>query len=313
MRVLQGTGPWPELSGPTVATIGVFDGVHLGHRAVLSRAVDAGRELGWPAVAVTFDPHPREVLTPGQAPPLITTARRKAALIDGLALDALVVLRFDEALSRWPAEEFARRVLAEGLHAKRVVVGANFTFGHRASGTVDTLRQLGSELEFEPESIPLAEVEGRRVSSSSIRAAVAEGDLAWPAAALGRRFGVDGQVVAGAGRGAGLGFPTANLEIAPRMLLPARGVYAGRATLEDGTNARSCRAAINVGTNPQFGWEGFHVEAFLLDFDEDLRGREITVEFWERLRDEVRFASVEDLVHQIGSDVERTRASIPGN
>jgi riboflavin kinase / FMN adenylyltransferase len=312
MRVFRGNGPWPELAGPTVVTIGVFDGVHLGHRAVLSRAVDVGRQLGRPAVAVTFDPHPREVLTPGQAPPLLTTARRKAALIDELGLDAMVVLRFDDALSRLPAEEFARRVVSEGLRAERVVVGANFTFGHQALGTVDTLRGLGHELAFEVESIPLAEVQGRRVSSSSIRAAVAEGDLAWPTAALGRRFTVDGQVVAGAGRGAGLGFPTANLEVPPRMLLPARGVYAGRAILEDGGILRSNRAAINVGTNPQFGWEALHVEAFLLDFDEDLRRREITVEFWERLRDEVRFDSVEDLVRQIGSDVERTRALIPG-
>jgi riboflavin kinase/FMN adenylyltransferase len=263
-------------------------------------------------VAVTFDRHPRSVLEPGSQPPLITTLERKCALISGLGLDVLVMLRFDQELASWPAERFARRILADDLQARRVVVGENFTFGNRALGTVAMLRELGPKLGFEAESVPLLDLHGRRVSSSSIREAIAAGDMSWPAEALGRPFAVDGTVVTGAGRGVSLGFPTANLEVRPRMLLPGRGVYAGRARLLDaggeaGSEQQAYPAAIDVGTNPTFGDEPLHVEAHLLDFDQDLRDRRLSVEFLARLRDEERFDSVEALVRQMEEDVARTR------
>jgi riboflavin kinase/FMN adenylyltransferase len=286
-----------------VATVGFFDGVHLGHQSVFRRTVDAARARGLSVVAVTFDRHPREILTPGQEPRLLTTLERKAELIAACGIDLLLVLAFDRAFSQWPAEQFVDRVLVDGLGARHVVVGANFTFGHKAAGTLAVLQELGASRGLTAEGVELLVLEGRPVSSSSIRAALADGELDWPTIALGRRFAVEGTVVAGAGRGRDLGFPTANLEVPERMLLPGEGVYAGRAFVAGG----AYRAAVNIGTNPTFGGEPLHLEAFLLDFDGDLRGEAVTVEFWARLRDEARFASVEGLIAQIAVDVDRTR------
>jgi riboflavin kinase/FMN adenylyltransferase len=306
MEVVRGLGSLPLRAGRAAVTIGFFDGVHRGHQAVFRRTVDAARERGASSVVVTFDRHPREILTPGKEPRLLTTLERKAALIEDLGIDVLVVVEFTEEFSRWPPEEFVKRVLAEGVHTAHAVVGSNFTFGHKAAGSVRTLTDLGAAQGFSVEDVPLLELEGRPVSSSSIREALSAGDLEWPTLALGRRYAVDGRVTPGAGRGRRMGFPTANLEVSPRILLPAEGVYAGKAHV----GRRAFVAAVNVGTNPTFGGEPLHVEAFLLDFDQDIQGRELTVEFWERLRDEVRFDSPEDLVRQIHDDVERTRALV---
>jgi riboflavin kinase / FMN adenylyltransferase len=306
MDLVQGIGSLPLASGPTGVTVGFFDGVHRGHQAVIRRTVEMANARGLASVAVTFDRHPREILTPSNEPPLLTTLDRKASLIAELGVRVLVVLEFTEEFSKWPHDEFVSRILVEGLHAGHAVVGSNFTFGYKAMGNLAVLSDLGAAHGFSVEAVSLLKIEGRPVSSSSIREALAGGNLAWPAAALGRRFVLDGVVTTGAGRGKELGFPTANLEVAPRMLLPGEGVYAGKATVGDG----SYQAAINVGTNPTFGGEPLHAEAFLLDFDGGLIGRPMALEFWERLRDEVRFDSPEDLVRQIKEDVERTRALV---
>lgn len=309
MDTVRGLEALPLPDGPSVATVGFFDGVHLGHREVFRRTVEAAKERDARSVAVTFDRHPRETLTPGEEPRLLTTVERKASLIEACGIDALVVLAFTKEFSLVPAETFVRDVLVGGLHAVHARVGANFTFGHRAVGTVATLREVGEAFGMSADEVDLFELDGRVVSSSSIREALASGDLAWPRKALGRRYSVDGEVVAGAGRGKGLGYPTANLRTWPRLLLPGQGIYAGVAELQDGGRYL---AAIDVGTNPTFGTEPLHVEAFLLDFpDDELRGDTLTVEFWERLRDEVKFDSVDDLVAAIADDVERTRAAIP--
>jgi riboflavin kinase / FMN adenylyltransferase len=305
MEIVRGLEALPLTDGPSVVTVGFFDGVHVGHREVLRRTVGAARERGARSVAVTFDRHPREILTPGSEPRLLTTVERKAALIEATGIDVLLVLAFTEELSRVSAEDFVREVLVAGLHAVHARVGANFSFGHRAAGTVETLREVGGPLGMTADEVELFALGERVVSSSSIREALAAGDLAWPTTGLGRRFVLDGEVVTGAGRGKGLGYPTANLRTWPRLLLPGQGVYAGTAELFDGTRYT---AAIDVGTNPTFGVEPLHVEAFLLDFpDAELTGQPLAVEFWERLRDEVRFDAVEDLVAAIGDDVERTR------
>ena len=309
MDIVRGLDALPLPAGPSVVTIGFFDGVHLGHQHVFRRTVEAAKERGARSVAVTFDRHPRETLTPGGEPRLLTTVERKASLIQACGIDVLVVLEFTKEFSLVPAEAFVRDVLIGGLHAVHARVGANFTFGHRAAGTVTTLRDVGEPLGMIADEVGLFAVDGRVVSSSSIREALASGDLAWPRTALGRRYAVDGEVVAGAGRGSGLGYPTANLRTWPRLLLPGQGIYAGVAELEDGGRFV---AAIDVGTNPTFGTEPLHVEAFLIDFlDEELRGRQLTIEFWERLRDEVKFDSVDELVAAIADDVERTRAVVP--
>ena len=305
MEVVRGLDALPIPDGPSVVTIGFFDGVHVGHREVLRRTVEAARRRDARSVAVTFDRHPREILTPGSEPRLLTTVERKAALIEAIGIDVLLVLPFTELFSHITAEDFVRDVLVAGLHAVHARVGANFAFGHRAAGTVRTLETVGGPLGMTADEVDLFTLGGRVVSSSSIREALAAGDLAWPTEALGRRVVVDGEVVSGAGRGKGLGYPTANLRTWPRLLLPGQGIYAGAAQLFDGSRYP---AAIDVGTNPTFGVEPLHVEAFLIDFpDEELRGQQLAVEFWERLRDEVRFDRIEDLVDAIADDVARTR------
>jgi riboflavin kinase / FMN adenylyltransferase len=303
MERLHGLDALPLDAEGTLVTVGFFDGVHLGHRAVLERTAEAARERGVPAVAVTFDRHPREVLAPGSEPRLLTTVDRKAGLIEQAGIDVLVVLEFTPAFSRRSADDFIEQVLAGGLHAVHCVMGANFTFGHRAAGTVELLVERGPAHGFSAERVDLLELGGRPVSSSSIREALAQGDLEWPRRALGRRFVLDGTVVTGAGRGHELGFPTANLRTWPRLLLPGRGIYAGRALAGDGAHV----AAISVGTNPTFGTEPLHVESYLLDFEGDLVGSDLAVEFWAYLRDEERFETPDALADAIGDDVKRTR------
>ena len=307
MAPIRGLEALPPPDGPTVVTVGFFDGVHVGHQAVLGRAVEEARARGIRSVAVTFDRHPREILTPGREPRLLTTVERKAELIAATGVDTVVVLAFTEAFSRWPAEDFISRVLVDGLRVQHAVVGADFTFGFKALGTPETLIEVGPSHGFTAERVELLHLGGRRVSSSSIRAALVEGDLVWPEQALGRRFVLDGAVVRGAGRGTGLGWPTANLQTLPRLLLPGSGIYAGRVRVPAGEFV----AAINVGTNPTFGVEPLHVESYLLDFDGDLVGTPMAIEFWARLRDELRFETAEELSAAIADDVRRTRELVP--
>ncbi|MGH2662889.1 MAG: bifunctional riboflavin kinase/FAD synthetase [Actinomycetota bacterium] len=302
MEVVHGVRSLP-LEGPSSVTIGFFDGVHRGHQAVIGRAVEAGRERGLRPVAVTFDRHPLVTLSPGKVPPLLTTLRRKAQLIEDLGVETLFVLEFTEEVSRWPPEDFVDRVLHRGLGTRHVAIGSNFTFGHRAAGNLQVLTELGAIHGFTVEGLELYKIDGRPVSSTSIREALAEGDLRWPERALDRRYEVEGAVVPGAGRGRNLGWPTANLRVPDGILLPGRGVYAGRARVGD----RSWMAAINIGVNPTFGREPLHLEAHLLDFEGDLLEAVMAAEFWARIRDEVRFESAEELAKQIEDDVRVTR------
>jgi riboflavin kinase/FMN adenylyltransferase len=304
MQVWQGRDALPQDGVPSVVTIGFFDGVHRGHQAVFRRAGEHAARTGARSIAVTFDRHPRQVFAPDTAPALLTTLRHKAQLIEELGIDALAVLEFNVPFSKWSPEDFVQRVLIQGLSAVQVVVGANFTFGHKAVGTFETLTDLGKANGFGVEAVGLLEIDGRTVSSSSIRQALNEGDTAWPREALGRRYSVEGWVVSGAGRGSGLGWPTANLRTPESLLMPVDGVYAGLGRNRLGEWV----AAINIGVNPTFGAEPRHLEAFLLDYEGDgLKGELLTIEFWERLRDEERFDSPEALAKQIGRDVERTR------
>ncbi|HYJ62021.1 MAG TPA: bifunctional riboflavin kinase/FAD synthetase [Actinomycetota bacterium] len=307
MRVLHGLDALPLDGGPTVATVGFFDGVHRGHQAVVETIVARGRERGTSTVAITFDRHPAEILRPGSEPRLLTTVERKAALLGACGIETLVVLAFDRDFSLIPAEEFVATVLVQGVHAVHVAMGENFTFGFKAAGTMATLPAMAAAHGMTAEAVPLVRLGDRVVSSTSIREALAGGDLAWPAEALGRRFVLDGEVVTGHGRGRGLGFPTANLRTGPRLLLPGHGIYAGVADY----HGRRYRTALDVGTNPTFGVEPLHVEAFLLDFEgDDMPGKPLAIEFWARLRDEVRYDSVDELVAAIAADVARTEAVV---
>jgi len=305
--VVRGIRLLPLAEEPSVATVGFFDGVHLGHQAVLRTVVRRADERGVRSVAITFDRHPREVLSPGSEPRLLTTVERKAELIAASGVDVLVVLTFDRDFSLITAEDFVRDVLVRGVHAAHVAMGVNFTFGFKARGTMLTLPGLAAPFGLGVEAVDLVELGDRVVSSTSIRDALSSGDLEWPLAALGRRFILDGEVVTGHGRGRGLGYPTANLRTWPRLLLPGQGIYAGVAE----HRGRRYRAAIDCGTNPTFGVEPLHVESFLLDFDGELPGEPLSIGFWSRLRDEVRYDSVDELVSAIEADVTRTRELIP--
>jgi riboflavin kinase/FMN adenylyltransferase len=302
MELIQGTSSLP-LDGDSAITIGFFDGVHRGHQAVIRRVVEVAERQGLRSVVVTFDRHPLQTLSPGKVPPLLTTLKRKASHIEEIGADALFVLEFTEDISRWSPEEFVNRILVDGLKTRHVSIGTNFTFGHKAAGNFQVLADLGTARDFTVEPVGIFKVDGRPVSSTSIREALAEGDLEWPERALGRRYVVEGHVVTGAGRGRGLGWPTANLRTPDGILLPGRGVYACRAIVDGASTA----AAINIGINPTFGGEPLHLEAHLLDFDRDILGSVLTIEFWKRLRDEQRFDSAEALTNQIEQDVDQTR------
>jgi riboflavin kinase/FMN adenylyltransferase len=302
--------------GRSVVTIGVFDGVHRGHQTTIGYAVERARELGAHSVVVTFDPHPAEVVRPGSHPPVLTEPARKAELIAALGADALCTIPFTPQFSRLTAEEFVHDVLVARLHAALVVVGENFRFGHKAAGDVPMLRRLGAAFGFDTESAPLVtggdgggSLEGHTVISSTyIRACVDAGDVAAAARALGRPHRLEGVVVRGDQRGTKLGFPTANLMTGRYAAIPGDGVYA--AWLE--CRGRRHPSAVSVGTNPTFDGQERRVEAFVLDFDGDLYGERIALDFVAFLREMRRYDTVEELVAQIDLDVARTRSQLAG-
>jgi riboflavin kinase/FMN adenylyltransferase len=309
----DGTGAVPPDLGPTVVTVGMFDGVHRGHRALLDRVAAEATARGLPAVAVTFDRHPLAVLRPGSEPPLLTTLDRKVELLGEAGMQAVLVLAFTRELSQVAAEAFAGEMLFEGLAARAVVVGENFRFGHKAAGDPGLLAGLGRPRGVEVVAVPLLADGDQAVSSTRVRAELAAGDVAAAAASLGRPYAVEGTVVAGNRRGGPLlGMPTANLNPPPGIAIPADGVYAGHLTDEADGVARA--AAISVGSNPQFG-TGRRVEAHVLDFDGDLYGHEVSADFSHRLRGQAVFADVDELTAQMRADVDRARrllSSPPG-
>ena len=288
----------------SVVSIGFFDGVHRGHQTIIARAVRAAERLGVRSVVVTFDRHPMEVVKPGTQPKLLQTLARRARTLAEQAVDLVVVLPFDDGLRHLPPDAFIDHVLVEPLHARRVVVGTNFRFGHKATGDVASLAEAGESRGFTAEGVTLLTLDGTVISSTEIRAAIDRGDVDVATRMLGRPYLVDGIVVHGDHRGAGLGFPTANLQISRRVAVPARGIYAGVFTLPDGA-AHPC--VTSVGVNPTFGGQELRVEAHLLDFSGDLYGREAAVDFRHRLRDEERFDSIDALVAQIGADADEAR------
>lgn len=291
---------------PSVVTIGVFDGVHRGHREIIDRAVGRARELDVRAVAVTFDPHPMAVVRDSGPPPLLQPTDDRVAVLARTGVDLVFVLPFDREVAQLSPTDFVDRVLAGALQARGVVVGTNFRFGHRAAGDVDTLADLGEVRGFDVDAVDLLEHDGATVSSTQVRRHLADGDLAWATAALGRPWTYTGTVVAGEGRGRTIGVPTANVMAPDAVLRPGGGVYAARARVAD----RHWDAVVNVGTRPTFDGHGITVEAHLLGTtndpaDLDLYGVELTLEFLARLRDEQRFDGPDALVAQIRKDVER--------
>jgi riboflavin kinase/FMN adenylyltransferase len=301
----------PEALRPCVLSLGNFDGVHRGHRAVLTALVEAGRRLGLPAVAVTFDPHPIAVLHPGRAPEIIAPGEIRDDLIADAGLDGLLVLDFTREFARQTPEDFVRSVFVRGLDARCVVVGMDTRFGYQNSGDVTTLAALGERLGFDV--IALDDIgDGERYSSTVVRRLLREGDVAEAARILGRPHRVVGTVVHGHHRGRALGYPTANLGPDSLGLVPAEGIYAGwltRLDLEEPAADRTMPAAISVGTNPTFDTEDRRtVEAYVLDRDDlELYDEKVMVEFTAHIRPTLRFESVEQLKEAMAGDVARCR------
>lgn len=299
MKLLE--GPWQDWDSvlePSSVTIGVLDGVHIGHRALLSRL-----DLSMAPTVLTFEPHPVEVLRPGTRPRLLTTLEERVELLAQQGVERVGVLDLGQIKEQAP-EEFVEGALVERLKTGHLVVGEDFRFGKDRSGDVDLLRQLGDILGFRVETIDLVHSEEAPVSSSRVRSLIELGDVSRAAVLLGSRFSVTNTVIDGDKRGRAIGFPTANIHPPDRKVVPATGIYACFARLEDERHD----AAVSVGVRPTFGGGELVIEAYIFDFDQEIYGRELTIEFVEFTRPELAFDGVDELVAQMKEDVSDTRS-----
>ena len=303
MRLFHGTDN-AEIQRPTVLTLGVFDGLHLGHQLIMRTVVERAHETNAIPTVITFDPHPRAVLHAESAPPLLQTLDQKVEGFGVLGIEQTIVIRFDERFSQTRAEDFLRDVVKDRLQATEVYLGRGFAFGHNREGNIELLRRVSQGLGFFADEVPEVRFRNQRVSSSKIRGLLAEGKVNLARRLLARPYGVEGRVERGAERGAGLGFPTANLHPRNRVI-PKNGVYV-TGTLIDGQWRRS---VTNVGVRPTFGADAEpSVETFVMDWAGDLYGNVVRVRFLHRLRDERKFASIEELKAQIENDVKRAQS-----
>ena len=302
MRTFHGTDN-AKIARPTVLTLGVFDGLHLGHQLIMQTVVERAKALNAVPTAITFDPHPRAVLHPESAPPLLQTLDQRLEAFGVLGIEQAIVIPFDREFAQIDAEEFLRDVVRERLQAHEVYLGKGFAFGHRRAGNIALLRAASSLLGFHADEVPEVTLRGRRISSSRVREHLAAGRVNLARRMLGRPYGVEGQVVHGAERGRSLGFPTANLKPHNRVI-PRNGVYV-TSTLIEGQWRRS---VTNIGVRPTFeSVSEPSVETFVLDWDGNLYGNVVRVRFLHRLRDEKKFSGLEELKRQINYDLTRTR------
>lgn len=322
MDILSGLEDIPADLKDPVVTIGVFDGVHRGHQMLITRAVEHAQAAGVPSVVMTFEPHPVAVFAPDQTPPVLLPLAERARLIADLGVDYMLVIDFTRELAGESPEEYFESVIVNKLHASRVVVGENFTFGAGASGTAQTMLALGEKYRVDVDVVSLLFDGSARICSTSIRSALRDGDVAGAAEFLGREFSITAPVERGAGRGGReLGYPTANQYVADTDAVPGDGVYAGWfSVLPIGSDGEAIgeidgdmepgiryAAAISVGTNPTFGDDRRSVESFVLDRDADLYDRLARVEFIAKVRDMVKFDSVDELLENMARDVARVR------
>jgi riboflavin kinase/FMN adenylyltransferase len=300
MRLFHGTDN-ADIARPTVLTLGVFDGLHLGHQLIMQTVVERARAVGAVPTVITFEPHPREVLHPESAPPLLQTFDQKIEALGVLGIEQTIVIHFDKSFAQIRAQDFLRDAVVDRLHAKEVYLGCGFAFGHGREGNIDLLRSVSQSLGFFADEVPEVRLRGRRVSSSRIRELLQHGRVNLARRMLGRPYGVEGRVVRGAERGVTLGFPTANLHPQNRVI-PRNGVYV-TATLIEGQWRRS---VTNIGTRPTFeSAAATSVETFVMNYSGDLYGDVVRVLFLHRLRDEKKFSSIDELKSQIERDVAR--------
>lgn len=300
MKIFHGTEN-ANIQKPTVLTLGVFDGLHLGHQKIMQTVVERAKAVNAVPTAITFDPHPRAVLHPESAPPLLQTLDQRLANLEVLGLGQAIVIAFDSDFASQPAEAFLSDIVHDRLHAREVYLGKGFAFGKGRGGNIDLLRKMGSELGFVADEVDEVQLRGQRISSSRIRELLAEGRVNLVRRMLGRPYGVEGVVIRGNRRGHTIGFPTANLKPHNRVI-PKFGVYA-TATLVDGTWRRSIT---NIGVRPTFEQDAEpSIESYLFDFDRDLYGNVLRVRFLHRIRDERKFNGIDELKAQIKIDSAR--------
>ena len=285
--------------------IGFFDGVHLGHQQIIRQTITDARKHGALALVITFDHHPNTIVAPARVPPLIYSLPQKLRTIESLGPEATLVIRFDQAFSQKTGEAFIRELAGAWSGIQSICVGANFHFGYKRSGNVELLKKLGNELKFSVHGMAAVSLDGEPVSSTRIREAIRSGDLDAASQMLGRAYSIAGPVIEGDKLGRKLGFPTANLDAAG-LALPPSGVYAIHAIVSGKTH----RAVLNIGTRPTLGEPNppLRVEAHLLDFNGELYGQELEIVFAEKLRDEKKFPSVDELKAQIARDIERAKS-----
>ena len=300
MRLFHGTDN-AAIARPTVLTLGVFDGLHLGHQLIMKTVVDRAKAIGAVPTVLTFEPHPRAVLHPESAPPLLQTFDQKIEALGVLGIEQTIVIHFDQAFSRIHAEDFLRDVVVARLHAKEVYLGRGFFFGNNREGNIELLRRVSNGLGFVADEVPEVRLRGKRIGSTVIRRLLLDGRVNLARRMLGRPYGVEGPVARGDARGVGLGFPTANVQPHNRVI-PRRGVYV-TATL---INRQWRRSVTNIGVRPTFG-DALEpsVETHVIDWSGDLYGDVLRVRFLHRLRDERKFGSIDELKSQIERDVSR--------
>ena len=298
MKLFSGTED-AAIFRPTVVTLGVFDGLHIGHQLIMKTVVERARAAAAVPTVITFEPHPRAVLHPESAPPLLQTFDQKIEALGVLGIEQTIVVHFDKAFSQIRAEDFLREIVVDRLQAKEVYLGRGFAFGHNREGHIDLLKRVSKDLGFLADEVPEVQIHGERVSSSRIRELILQGRLNLARRMLGRPYGVQGRVVRGAARGQEIGFPTANINPKNRVI-PHRGVYV-TAILIDGQWRQS---VTNVGLRPTFGEATqSSIETHVLHWSDDLYGRTVRVRFLHRLRDEKKFSSIDELRSQIERDV----------
>lgn len=300
MKIFHGTEN-ANIQKPTVLTLGVFDGLHLGHQQIMRTVVQRAKAVDAVPTAITFDPHPRAVLHPESAPPLLQTLDQRLANMEVLGIGQVIVIQFDRDFAQQPAEDFIAEIIHDRLHAREVHLGKDFAFGRGRGGNIGLLRKMSSELGFVAEEVPEVRLRGHRISSSRIRHQLNSGHVNLARRMLGRPYGVEGVIVRGAQRGRTIGFPTANLHPHNRVI-PKFGVYA-TATLVEGVWRRSIT---NIGIRPTFEDDAApSIESFIFDFDRDLYGDVLRVRFLHRIRDERKFTGIDELKAQIQKDTDR--------
>lgn len=303
MRIIRSVHDFPAEFREAMVTIGNFDGVHRGHQRIFERVIESAKNVGAPSLAITFEPHPKKVIHPERHPFfLLTPLDEKLALIESCGIDAVLVINFNIEFARTTAGEFVRSILWNALRIKKIFIGYDYTFGKDREGNADFLRDRGAQLGFDIEQIEAVFIDNYVVSSTNVRLSILDGNVRLASRMLGRYYNISGTVVQGFRRGTGMGFPTANIQA--EKVIPRAGVYVIYAII-DGLRYEG---VLNIGFNPTFGNEELSVEGHLFDFQGNIYGKKVTILFVDRLRDEMKFPSPQELAEQIAKDIERGKS-----